>query len=353
MNFEKLRPADDPEPEYGFGVHWFLESFNETFYKSARDSFTAYFKEYANVKKWMVFSDYVLHDKNKANDVMVFSIVPYTYDFNEFSDLLNDLSPRDLKKSRSVSPNFIKFLSSGPVLNIGVVLNKKRRLHSDEKRYYEVKFEMMVKQLEHWCRTTPEASEHYNDLISKLEVLRNSVISPGANMKVIRDIEVLATLAAYIMFEISKLTDVQRIGWFSDRDSMLSFKAAKLKSPFILDMVHHLYYLFCESEGIDSKGKLVLGVPRNGSDGTVWYDSFNRIPDVLAGTLADYHYEKNRNSHGKYIPVVEEVLTSRERNLFFLLKLSKEKYLVSRLEFSRAQHETSEHGTPYKPSRNQ
>jgi hypothetical protein len=192
---------------------------------------------------------------------------------------------------------------------------------------------MMIKQLQHWCLTTPEAKFHYMDFIKKLEVLREVVVNPGANMKVIRDIEILATMAAYLMFEVSKLIDVQTIGWFSDRDSILSYKAGKFRSPVIFDIVHHLYYLFCNDEGIESKGKLVLGVPESGADGKVWYDSFNRIPDVIAGTLADYDYKKNKCSHKKFIPVVKDVFTSSKRNLFFDLDLSHKGYFSSRLEF--------------------
>jgi hypothetical protein len=336
MNFEQLKKSNNPKPGYGFDIHWFLESFNDTFYKSCRDDFVSYFSEHSGIKKWMVFSDYVLHDKHKANDVIVFSIVPYLLEFNHFSTILNKLAPRDLKDAQRVDKHFIKLLASGSTLNIGVILNKKRKLCHNEKDYYKDKFEMMIKQLEHWCSTTPEAAHHYNDFIGKIKVLRTVVASPGANMKVIRDIDILATLAAYIMFEVTKLIELQTIGWFSDRDDMLSYKAGKFRSPFIFDTVHHLYYLLCNLEKIDSKNRLVIGVPENGTDAKVWYDAFNKIPDVIAGTLADYDHVKNRCSHDKFVPVLEEVFTSSKRNFFFKLNISHGNYSASRLQFYRS-----------------
>ncbi|MFA0095647.1 hypothetical protein AB4406_11095 [Vibrio splendidus] len=320
--------------EFGFGVHYFLDSFNQTFYKSCRSDFEAFFVKHKEVKKWMVFSDYALYDKRKKQDVITFSIVPYVLGFDDFSNLLQALAPKDLKSSRNVKDRFIEFLKDGPVFNISIALDRKRRLHSDEKYYHQTKIEMMIKQLQKWCITTPEAKDHYIEFIDKLNVLKSEVISPGANLKVIRDIEILSSLAAYLMFEISKLIDVERIGWFSDRDRMLDYKAAKFESPFIFDVVHHLYYLFCNSADIPSKGKLVLGVPESGSNGKVWYDAFNRIPDLIAGTFADYDYKKNKCSHDKFIAVIENLFTSNQNNLFFTTKFSKGEYSVSRLQFS-------------------
>lgn len=317
----------------GFGLHFFLDAFNETFYKSCRSDFERFFLQHKSIGKWLVFSDYALYDKNKKRDVITFSIIPYLYEFDVFSSLLKKLSSNDLKKSRKVNKEFIDYIKNGPVFNISISLDRKRRLHSDEKLYHETRFSMMIEMLEHWCITTPEGKENYIELIDKIKHLKDTVKSPGSNLKVIRDIEILSSLAAYIMFEITNVIDIELIGWFSDRDSLLSYKAGKFKSPIIFDFIHHLYFMFCENENekIKSKGKLVMGIPESGSDGKVWYDSFNRIPDLIAGTFADYDHKKQVCSHNKFVPIIDEIFTNSSKNLFFDVKFSKDIYTVERM----------------------
>ncbi|CAH9050034.1 hypothetical protein PSECIP111854_00453 [Pseudoalteromonas sp. CIP111854] len=332
MDFSQFNESDGSE-ELGFTVHWFLDSFNQTFYKSCRKDFECFVKDHS-VEKWMIFSDYALYDKSKKNDVITFSLVPYVLEFDKYSNVLKKLAPNDLKSIRKVNSEFIDFLENAPIFTISVVLDRKRKLHIDEVEYHSKRFEMMIAQLEKWCLTTPEGKEHYLELIKKIKVLLQEVRKKGANLKIFRDIDILSSLAAYILFEITKLTKIETIGWFSDRDSLLSYKASKIKSPIIFDIVHHLYFLFCNSENIDSKNKLVLGVPESNDEGSVWYDPFNRVPDLFAGTLADYDIKNNKCSHEKFIPVIERLFTLSQKNLFFNTKFSPEGYSVSRFDWS-------------------
>ena len=65
MNLDKHHQQN---VEMGFAVHHFLIAFNQTFYKSGYESFENFFLKNKNIKKWMVFSDYVFDNKNKQND---------------------------------------------------------------------------------------------------------------------------------------------------------------------------------------------------------------------------------------------------------------------------------------------
>lgn len=333
MDFSKFNESDGSE-KLGFSIHWFLDSFNQTFYKSCRKDFESFIDAHSNVKKWMIFSDYAMYDKSKKNDVITFSLIPYILEFEKYSSVLKKLAPNDLKSVRKVNSEFIDFLEDAPIFTISVVLDRKRKMHNDEVGYLSKRFEMMIAQLEKWCVTTPEGKEYYAELIKKISVLREEVRKKGANLKIFRDIDILSSLAAYLMFEITNLTKIETIGWFSDRDSLLSYKASKIKTPIIFDIVHHLYFLFCSSANIETKNKLVLGVPESDKDGNVWYDSFNRVPDLFAGALADYDIKNNKCSHDKFIPVIERLFTLSQKNLFFNAKFSNKGYSVSRFDWS-------------------
>lgn len=318
MDFSKFGDMDGPS-EIGFTVHNFLLHFNETFQQSGGALLDAYLKEFQHVTKWILVSDYAFYDKNKMHDVVTFSIIPYIAEFDTISTALGGMAPADLKKVRKVKAEFLNFLADGPVFNISIKLDRDRKLHPDERAYHKKKIAMLIGQLEYWCQSTPVGAKRYQKFIKVLRQLDQIVGGAGANLKAVRDIEIVATLAAYLMSEITTRAKVEIIGWFSDRDALLSYKAAKL-GHFTFELVDLYYYIFCYHGDINSKGKLVLGLP--GDDNVVWYDNLIRIPDLLAGTFADYDYNSNYSTHEKFIPVIEKLFVAEARNLFFKINFA-------------------------------
>ncbi|MCE9832843.1 hypothetical protein [Vibrio diabolicus] len=324
MNFKRLFTQKD-NVDHGFGIHSYLEVFNETFYKTSKVSFHQFLNDFKDVPKWLILSDYALYDKNKKRDVITFTIVPYIASLEVFENAINNLSPKDLKKSKKIDDKFIELLNKGPFYNISISLGKKRRLHQDEQFYFKTKFEMMIKQLMIWCETTPEAKEHYEKLIVKLGILIQEVSKKGGNYKIIRDIEILSTFVAYFAFEITKEINIEKICWFSDRDTLLNYKKSKFESPIIFDFISHLFFLFCNSENIESTDKLLVAIPED-KNGNVWYDTLNRVPDLIAGTFSDFDSQNLRASHSKFIPIVEKLFINENRNIFFNLELAPKKH---------------------------
>lgn len=318
MDFSNFGDMAEPK-EIGVGVHDFLLHFNETFQKSGSTLLKAYLSEFGDVTKWVLVSDYAFYDKSKKHDIVTFSLIPYIASFDDMSAALGGLAPADIKKTRCVKPEFIELLASGPIFNISIKLDRERKLHSDERVYHKKKIEMLIGQFEYWIQSTPAGKSKFQKMIKILLNLDRIVSGAGANLKAIRDIEIVSLLTAYLMCEITRLTNVDRIGWFSDRDALLNFKAAKL-GHFIFELVDLYYYIFCTSEQVGSKGKLVIGMPEAANK--VWYDALIRIPDLLAGTFADYDYENNISTHDKFIPVIEKLFVSEARNLFFRINFN-------------------------------
>lgn len=298
----------------GFPIHLFLIHFNDTFQKSGGALLESFLNEFSEVKKWILVSDYAFYDKNKKHDVVTFSIIPYIADFEVISKSLGGMAPADLKKIRSVRGDFITFLKDGPIFNISIQLDRERKLFQDERLYHRKKLEMMIGQLEYWCETTPAGTETYKKFIKTLLQLEKIIQGPGGNLKAVRDIEIVSKLAAYLMADITSRANIELIGWLSDRDALLSFKAAKLGN-FMLDLTSFYYHVFCQLSNESEKAKLVMGLP--GNDNKVWYDNLIRVPDLLAGTLADYDYKNNSSTHGKFISVIENLFVSERRNIFF------------------------------------
>ncbi|EGQ7675197.1 hypothetical protein [Vibrio parahaemolyticus] len=321
MNFNNLNLGlENPgEGKSGFVIHNFLAALNDTFNQSNNARFKSYFKKNGDVPKWMVFSDYVLNDKSKPNDVVTFSIIPYTADFFKLSEYIDSISFKDIKKLKRVNEGFINFINSSEILNISVLLPKARKLDPiNEREMLKTRYEMAINQVKIWLSNDAD-NKHYKTLLSNYELLLSEVCKSGANFRYIRDIEIVSSLSAYIVFQICTEVKVEIIGWFSDRDALLSYKAAKFSKPIIFDLTHNLYHNLMFQIDEDYKESFVFGLPER--NGKVWYDSYNRIPDLIAATLADYNYENNQCSHDKFIPVIEKILTNKEKNIIYKLSL--------------------------------
>ncbi|MDH4552735.1 hypothetical protein [Pseudomonas sp. BN607] len=320
MNLNEIKKQydhlDERNEQVGIPINYLLFHLDETFSKSSDKLLADYLDSYSDVKKWIIVSDYVIGDKKKPNDTVVFSIIPGDVDIEKIFSTIDRMAPVDIKKTREVSGEFLEFLSNGPVFNICIKLNKNRKLHSDERSYHNAKINSIIAQLEIWCRTTPERQSDYIQSIKKLKAVQKIINSPAPNYKQFRDIEVVSTLAAYFMAKITSRINTKLIGWFSDRDAMLSFKHDKIGN-YLFTCTEYLHYTITLNSQNEYHGEITFGVPE--AEGKMWYDSLIRIPDLLAGTFADYDYKDNKLTHDKYVPVVENLFTAEKRNIFFRL----------------------------------
>ena len=97
---------------------------NGTINKSAVVEFREFIKKYSNVTKWYVCSDYCFGDDSKPNDVVSFVIYPHDIDIGLKQDYIQSLQMKDLKKTRSINPDFCRFLHSGTFFSFNFILEK-------------------------------------------------------------------------------------------------------------------------------------------------------------------------------------------------------------------------------------
>lgn len=303
------------ESKSGIVMHNFLCHLDETFNASSHALFLDFFQKNKDISKWMIFSDYALNDKNKPNDAITFSIFPYTDRFIELGKLIDKLSFKDIKNLKKVNPEFLQFINESDILNISIVMDKNMKLDPfNEREALKTCYKTALNQISHWIKNEGE-KENYMRLQKAYNALLEEVSKPRANLRNIRNIEIVSNLIGYMAFQVCKSVNVEIIGWFSDRDSMLTHKIAKFSMPVIFDLAHNLFHNLMFSEGSDYTENFVFGLPEKTGD--VWYDSFNRIPDLIAATLADYDCKNNLSSHGKFVPVIESVLTNRKKCLIY------------------------------------
>lgn len=321
------------ESKAGIVMHNFLSHFDETFNKSSHVLFSDFFRKNGDVSKWMIFSDYVLNDKNKSNDVITFSILPYAGDFYKLGDKIKKLSFKDVKNLKRVNAGFLEFINESEILNISVVLDKNMVLDPfNEREALKTCYKAALNQVDYWIENEGQ-NENYLRLKKAYNIMLDEVSRKGVNLRNIRNIEIVSNLIAYITFQVCLSSKVDIIGWFSDRDSMLTHKNGKFSMPVIFDLAYNLFHVLMSSKDENYVEKFVFGLPEQ--TGNLWYDSFNRIPDLIAATLADFDYKNNFCSHDKFIPVIENVITNKEKNIIYKISTLEDGFQAGYLLFTR------------------
>ena len=320
------------------GIDWaiimpiFLDVFNDSFQKSGLKSLIRFLNR-IDCKKWNIFSDYAF--KGKENDTITFSIVPYIFEFDEFKKVMNEFAPTDLKHARRVNGKFLGFLRNMPIMHISIVLSKKRKLDfSNEKKFLLHKTKAMIAQLIHWCETTPEAKDTYVKQIKNFQSLEVELNKNSPNLSVIRDIEIIATLVSYLICEMSMVKELEIVGWFSDRDTILSYMKGRIENPIVFDLISIYTFGLSEKQGIAKRPSLAFGIPEE--SGVMWYDELNRLPDYIAGAIADYNIENNTVSKQKIQDIIEGAIATNANILCYKLNLLKSGSSVSRISIEKS-----------------
>lgn len=322
MDFSKFIQQDSLEglpphqPQMGFSIHESIGHFNKSFMMRGSELLGEFIQEHAHTKKWILASDYAFYDDNKFSDAVTFSLFPHWAHIEKMTSHISAIAPSDLKNVGSVGDSFISFLKEGKAFSITLILDRERRMFSDEKFYHLSRFESQIGMLEYWCKSTPKGKDRYQATIKQLNKVKQLVNSNSLNLRLLRDIEIVGSLAAYLLTEISVKAKPEKIAWLSDRDSMLTFKK-KVIGDFMFDQVSYLYHTLCSNSEIDPSNRLVLIKPE--TSGKLFYDSLIRVPDYMAGTMADYDFEKQISSHAKFDKIRDGVFAVERRNIFYRL----------------------------------
>ncbi|WP_411959029.1 hypothetical protein ACK56M_21325 [Pseudomonas sp. s4] len=104
MNLNEIKKQydhlGDRNEQVGIPINYFLFHLDETFSKSSDKLLADYLESYSDVRKWIIVSDYVIGDKKKPNDTVVFSIIPGDADIEKIFSTIDRMAPVDIKKNK-------------------------------------------------------------------------------------------------------------------------------------------------------------------------------------------------------------------------------------------------------------
>jgi hypothetical protein len=308
----------------------FQKLLNDTFDKSTiqqvKDN---YLKNLKHVEKWKCFSDYCFDDKNKPNDVVTFSIFPHLTDANLIDLFFDKYVKSDIKNTRSINPNYIVFLRNYPVINFSFIINERKKIFGEtveERKHFLTNDFIALKNIyEKWSISQPEKSDYYENLIKKTN---RCLINIKNNKKVnqLIDMILISVLGAYVSSIIAKqVNHLEVFGWFSDRD-----KIHDIEDSFIIDLFHaNLHNL------ISPRNFTFAAAPANG-EFEIFYDKMIRVPDYIAGTIADYNIIENRISKDKFGTMLTDFMADNDHNNYiFKIFRQNNDYNCSKLKITK------------------
>lgn len=310
MKYRTLSLAPNKDDHLNHLMHpYFLTDMYQNLSKS--NYLKSFIEQNHKVLTWFIFSDYCLDAPNKPNNIMTFSIValPEKLDFVNVGKVLKVLQNKDIKKSSSINPNFIKFLSLLPIFNVSLSLPNNRNLIKaydfDEITF----FKMRYKSLEcYYQKSTPPLADNQDKLkiITDLKHVQRKFNSKSISLSKFRDIEIINATLTSIFTLISNAyhkKDLKLI-WVSDRDALLTFDKSNLSTPLIFTLINASYHSL-------SSTKHSIGFYNHVENQKPELDHFNRIPDIISGTLADM--TTTSVSKIKFLNVLRDYLTIKEK----------------------------------------
>jgi hypothetical protein len=278
-----------------------LTAIFDTFDKSARSDLQKFIAA-RPATKWMIAADFCLHDKVRPNNTFVFSLIPYDDYFDVLQEEIRGGIPKDLKKTRDVRASTIALLRDGRRFHIAFVLSEPPAVFSnglDGASPLTVARESI--------RLTLAAFDHNRPPLP-LRKLHEASKAKAFNTELLADLYLTSYLFGFVSLILAREVQVETLGWFADRDSMVTWCDGVLWH-FAVANLHG----FAEHFGITMPaGSPVIAGPTPDviPADAMWYDDLVRIPDYFAGILAAWNFKENTipADKAKYVELAQKVI---------------------------------------------
>ncbi|PQJ26079.1 hypothetical protein BSZ31_15125 [Limnobacter sp. SAORIC-690] len=282
-----------------------------------------WFARYPAGMPWSVISDYCIGDVNKGNDVFSFVVVAPHDKAENISEYIARVAPKDLKNTGKVPLGLIQYLTCEvPVtFSVSFVTRREDVLLRD---YLSMQaMDALVAGAISFMHDRLALYQHKHDIeyhenaIRRLKAFKRELEHKGANAKLARQIHLVAAMVATLCNLLNQAVGASVIRWISDRDAMFE------RHDAVVSDLAYVYYLtqaiefatpeqqIAQSHG-ESLATLVFEIPEKTAKHR--FDELVRLPDYLAGTLADLNNETMAVSREKFDVVLNNVFVNSKNN---------------------------------------
>ncbi|MDO9002762.1 MAG: hypothetical protein Q7V20_04825 [Aquabacterium sp.] len=312
-----------------------LASLKGTLDKSFLTDLRAFLSIHKNESQFAIFSDYCIDAKNKFNNVASFTIAPSWAATPKIVELLAEKIPKDIKKTKCIDRDIIEALSNRTFFHVTFILKSTAGVlyskgHTDQ-HVALLNMDSVTEMIKMWIINQPEGKEKFEEQIKRFSIAKSELSKKSANMKLFKLISVVAMLAAYLAFLLSKEAKCKSIVWFSDRDKIIDAFGEICRELFEIN-----HYGLCLKEMAEMEiSKVGYGIDDAGID-RLWFDSLIRLPDYMAGTIASWDMNENLVSSPKHSELLRRVFAQNPFCVLISATIGRSNFSFSRIDVSKA-----------------
>lgn len=299
--------------------------------QTVHSDFRRWFERIPAAAMWNVLSDYCVGDSNKQNDAFSFVILLNHDTFENIASYIAAVAPKDIKASRSPSEGLLDYLCCPVSFSLSFVVGR-------ECSYMKSALTVEVMQgliralqdvVPDWAVEEPPNAAFYDDLVRRLKLLAAELARKQPALKLLRQIFLVASFAAIVLGLVNDAKSPLGIRWISDRDAMFD-----RHEGIAFDLAWLFFQMMRRSKGgvIDlRRPQIAFATP--GMDGVTEYAEFVRLPDLLAGTLADIKLPQMMFTHRKFPPVFNRLFADTLNNAVIEIVADHDRVTSRRIAF--------------------
>ena len=304
----------------------------ETSRTTTEADFTRWFQTVPAAASWNIISDYCLDNSNKQNDAFSF-VVQLNHDtMANIADYIRRVAPSDLKASRTPSKGLVSYLTCPVTFSLSFVVE---RQSSFLKTYITAEaitdFLPQTRELIRiWAENVPTSADYWQTVETRLGTLEREISGRKPSLKLIRQLFLVAAFASTVMTMVQRAKSPITLRWISDRDAMFDrFEG------LAFDLAFFFFLLARSGESAPPdlrRPSITFATPM--MDGKTDYAEFVRLPDYLAGTLADLKLPQIMFTHAKFPPLFASVFIDSPNNAIIEILGTTERITSRRIGFN-------------------
>ncbi len=258
-----------------------------------------YLYPYIRIKKWILFSDYCF-SSDKSNIALTFSFFPIMDNFYDIQNYIKAVAPKDIKNSKNVNNEFSKLIKNGQFLNFSFITNNNPFLMWYDRITFK---EAILKDLTNFLKNKQIEKRFTQSFIEKINKVIK-LVKENKKLHIFSQFYFIVSIAGFLSGILNDTIKFETLYWASDRDAIHD-----ICDDFSYEIFSSVIYTV-------TKKKLDIAYMTADSNSDEWYKEFNRIPDYLSGTLADYNFAENKFSHDKFAEIFHNCILNNNRNIF-------------------------------------
>jgi hypothetical protein len=148
------------------------------------------FLRWQKATKWIIAADFCIRDEFRPIDSFAFVLLPAGDRYRQTTDILDKITPFDLKDVRSIPRSLKRPLTNGRVFTFCFAADRDRRLYADANAA-RLCLDQTIEMMEQW-----ENADLCRETIESVRAMRAEASKKSVSLRLLEDITVTAAITA-------------------------------------------------------------------------------------------------------------------------------------------------------------